>query len=70
MARGDDLVDEGWPVVWPFLLEYGNKDEVELVDESLLLLQRLFGGGTLDDEVDDEIADSWATSALRVPALE
>ena len=46
--------------MWPFLLQYGNKDEVELVEESLLSLERLFGRGALDDEVDDEVADSLA----------
>lgn len=43
MAGGDDLVDEGRPVVRPFLLEDGDEDEVELVEERALGFEGLFG---------------------------
>lgn len=59
VAGGDDLVDEGGPVVRPLLLEDGNEDEVKLVEQSLLLTQRLFGARALDDEVDNEVSNSW-----------
>jgi hypothetical protein len=36
VARGDNFVDEGRPVVRPFLLEDGDEDEVELVEEGSL----------------------------------
>lgn len=55
--------------MWPFLLQYGNEDEVELVKEGLLLFQGLFGGRALDDEVDDEIADSWEISAMATSSI-
>lgn len=56
--------------MWPFLLKYGHKNEVELVKKGLLLFQGLFGGGALDDKVDDEIADSWKMSALATSKSE
>ena len=31
MAGADDLVDEGWPVVWPLLLEDRYQNKIELV---------------------------------------
>lgn len=31
-----DLIDEGWPVVRPFLLQHGDKHEVELVEQCAL----------------------------------
>jgi hypothetical protein len=43
VAGGDDLVDERRPVVRPFLLEDGDEDEVELVEECSLGFERLFG---------------------------
>jgi hypothetical protein len=42
MARGNDFVDEGGPVVRPFLLEDRDKDEVELIDEGSLGLEGFF----------------------------
>lgn len=42
MTGGDDFIDKGRPVVWPLLLEDGDENEVELVEQSLLLAQRLF----------------------------
>lgn len=41
MARGDDFIDEGWPVVRPFLLENGHKNQIQLVDERSLRFQTL-----------------------------
>lgn len=58
MAGGDDFGDKSWPVVWPFLLQHGYEDEIELVYEGSLALERLFGTGGLDDEVDDEVANT------------
>lgn len=58
MAGGDDFGDKSWPVVWPFLLQHGYEDEIELVYKGSLALERLFGTGGLDDEVDDEIANT------------
>jgi hypothetical protein len=43
MAGGNDFVDEGGPVVGPFLLEDRDKDEVELIQESPLRFEGLFG---------------------------
>lgn len=56
MAGGDDFVDEGWPVVGPFLLQYGYEDEVQLVEEGALRFQALLCARALDDEVDHEVA--------------
>lgn len=41
MARRDDLIDESWPVMRPFLLQNGDQDQVEFVQESALSLQAL-----------------------------
>jgi hypothetical protein len=45
--------------VRPFLLEDGDEDEVQLVQQGTLGAQALFGAGELDDEVDDEVANAW-----------
>ncbi len=63
MARRHDLVDERGPVVWPLLLQHGHEDEIQLVQQGLLSLQRVFGAGALDDELDDEVADPCEWSA-------
>lgn len=63
MAGRDDLVDEGGPVVRPFLLEDGHEDEVQLVEKGSLCLERLFRARGLDNEVDDKVADTWSASA-------
>jgi hypothetical protein len=55
MARRNDLVDEGRPVMWPFLLQDGNEDQVELVQESTFGPKAFLGLGAFDDEVDNEI---------------
>lgn len=59
MARRYDLVDKGGPVVRPFLLENRNKDEVELIEEGSLCLQRFFGARGLNDEVDHKVTDPY-----------
>jgi len=64
VAGRDDFVDKGRPVVRPLLLEYGNEDEVKLVEQGLLLAQRLFGARALDNELDDEVSDSWRLRAV------
>lgn len=43
MASRDDFVDKRRPVVWPLLLENGDKDQIEFVEQGLVLAQRLFG---------------------------
>jgi len=40
------------------LLEDGDKDEVELVEKSLVALQGLLGARALDDELDNEVSDA------------
>ena len=65
MAGGDDFVDEGWPVVRPFLLQDGHEDQVELVEERLLRAEGLFGARALNDELDDEVTDSCQVLAQR-----
>ena len=47
----------------PFLLEDGDKDEVELVEKGPLRLQRLLRRGALDDVVNHKVADTWSQSA-------
>lgn len=58
MAGLNDLVDESRPVVRPFLLEDGDEDEIELVEQGSLRSQGLLGAGALQDEGDDEVADA------------
>jgi hypothetical protein len=67
MARGDDFVDECGPVMWPFLLEDGDEDEVELVDEGSLGFKGFFGTRGLDNEADNEVADSWPPQSAHLP---
>jgi hypothetical protein len=67
MAGGDDFVDEGGPVMRPFLLEDGDEDEVELVDEGSLGFKGFFGARGLDDEADNEVADSWTPQSAHLP---
>jgi hypothetical protein len=63
VARRDDLVDEGRPVVWPLLLQDGDEDEVELIEEGALGAAAVVVVGELDDEVDDEVSDTWKVSS-------
>ena len=58
MARGDDLVDECGPIMWPFLLENRNEDKVQLVEEGAVDLGAVFVVRQLDDEIDHEVADA------------
>jgi hypothetical protein len=62
VAGGDDLIDECGPVVRPFLLENGDQNQVELVQEGALSSELLFGSGIFDDEVNDEVANTWRGS--------
>lgn len=64
MARGDDFIDEGWPVVRPFLLENGHKNQIQLVDERSLRFQTLLRIRTRDDEVHHKV--SYAYTFLSV----
>ena len=43
----------------PLLLEDGDKNEVELVEQDTVGLEKLFGTRTLEDILDDEVADTW-----------
>lgn len=43
----------------PFLLQDGDEDQVQLVEESAFTFQLLFGLGVVDDQVDDEISNSY-----------
>lgn len=60
MAGGDDLVDEGGPVVRPLLLQDGDEDQVEFVEKGAFGAKLLLRAGVLDDEIHDEIADACA----------
>ena len=42
----------------PFLLEYGDENEVEFIDEGSLGSQGLFRAGGLDDKVDHEVSNT------------
>jgi hypothetical protein len=66
VARRDDLVDEGRPVVGPFLLEDRDEDEVELVQQGAVGAAAVVVVGELDDEVYDEVADACAVSSVSV----
>ena len=44
----------------PLLLQDGDQDEVELVEQGAVGPEALLGARGLDDEVDDEVADSYA----------
>lgn len=47
------------------MLEDGNEDEIELVEQGPLLAQRLFGARALDNELDNEVSDSYKIKAVR-----
>lgn len=59
MARGNNLIDEGGPVVRPFLLQNGDKNEIELVQQRALRLDLLFGFGVFENESHNKIADTY-----------
>jgi len=56
VTGGYDLVDEGRPIVGPFLLEDGHEDKVQLIDESPLRFQTLLRARTLNYEIDHKIS--------------
>ena len=62
-TAGDDLVDEGRPLVGPFLPQDAHQHQIELVQQRALLAQTLFSAAVLDDAVDDEVADAHALIA-------
>jgi hypothetical protein len=70
MARGNDLVDEGGPVMRPFLLKDRDQDQVQLVQERPLRLVWLLVCGVLDDEVDNEVSDSFPRSAVAIDEVQ
>lgn len=59
VARLNDLVDECGPVVWPFLLQNRDQDQVQFVQESAFAAEFLLGAGILDDEIDNEVTDAY-----------
>ena len=70
MTRGNDLVDKGRPVMGPLLLQYRDEDEVQLVQEGAFAFQFLFGFRMLDDQINDEISNSYilASTIRAVPS--
>lgn len=58
MTSGDNLIDKGGPVVWPFLFEDRDEHEIELVQEGSFAAQAFFAARSLDDEVDDKVSNS------------
>lgn len=69
MGRSNDLVDEGRPVVRPFLFQDGHKDEVELVEECAVGVEALFIVRQLDDEACDEVANACAIIRTSCAAI-
>jgi hypothetical protein len=65
MTRRDNLVDEGRPIVRPFLLEDRDEDEVQLVEEGALGAAAIIAVRQLDNKIDNKVADAWARSALN-----
>jgi hypothetical protein len=49
--------------VRPFLLENGDQNQVEFVQEGALSSKLLFGSGIFNDEVNDEVANAWRRSS-------
>ena len=47
----------------PLLLQDGDEDEVEFVQEGALGAAAVFVVGQLDDKVDDEISDAWLSQS-------
>ena len=58
MAGGDDLIDEVGPIVRPLLLQNGDQDQIQLVDQRAFGSKFLLGARIFDDEIDDEISNS------------
>lgn len=65
MARGDDFIDEGGPVVWPFLLQDGNQSQIQFIEEELVGFERIVRLRDLQDLVDDEVPDPQALVARQ-----
>lgn len=59
MAGGNYLIDEVGPVVRPLLLQNGDQDQVEFVDQCAFGSELFLGAGIFDDEIDDKIANSY-----------
>lgn len=59
VARLYDFVDEGGPVVRPLLLQDGDQDQIQFVQESAFAAELLLGTGVLDDKIDDEVPDAY-----------
>ena len=51
--------------MWPFLLEDRDQDQVEFVQESAFSSEFFLGAGVFNDEVDDEIADSYGNHSSQ-----
>lgn len=60
MAGGDNLIDERRPVVRPFLLENGDEDQVQLVEECTVGLEGLLGARACEDLLDNEVSNAWS----------
>lgn len=58
MARWNDFVDEGRPIVWPLLLQDGNKDQIKFVQKGAFASETLFWFRALNDKIDDEVSDT------------
>jgi hypothetical protein len=53
-----DFVDEIGPIMRPFLLQDGNQNKIELIQEGALRAKALIRVGDLDNDVNDEIPDA------------
>ena len=58
MTGGDNLIDEGGPVVRPLLFQDRDQDQVQFVQERAFGAELLLGARILDDEIDDEVPDT------------
>ena len=59
MTGRDNFIDEGWPVMGPLLLQNRNQDKVQFVQESAFGFELLLRARVFDDEVDDEVSNSY-----------
>jgi hypothetical protein len=53
--------------VRPFLLQYRHKDQVQLVQKRLLGPQGLFGARALNDELNNEVSDTYKPVSVTAP---
>ena len=51
--------------MWPFLLEDGYEDKIELVQKGPLAFQAFFGVRSLDDKVHDEVPNPCVALSAR-----